>query len=416
MVKERYDEITATQVWNALSNGVVPHMVMESLFIGRSKEIEILETMLEEAKTKDISGLKFVQGVYGQGKTMILRKFSSMAIEKGFVVARLQLGAHNNLSKPEILYRDIMQHLEVLPKERKNPSIDDLNEYEGAEFEDLFEAWLKTIKNSNDMNEASKKVYEVINIMQEYQPTFSSLLLVYIRALINNDIQKASIAAAWIKGDYNLPYEEKKKLGIKGSVDRHNAFDILRGFTRLVTLLGYSGLVITIDELEWIANERSDIRKRSYTVLRQIIDEIGMNAWHNTVIIGAHTPEMIENKEKGFKSYEALYQRLENGIEGGNFTANMGNTLLTLQRLREEEFRDIGKKMQEIHQKKNAYEAKVNYNILVDLGMAECKKEEMKNATDITIRSFVKKMVQLIELSYEQPELPIFKINAAKYK
>jgi len=202
--------------FGAFAHGVVPKGIDESWLEGRQDEYDGLLHMLDRAKHSGLSSFKLISGKYGSGKSMILSVYENRAIDDGFVVSRFSLGNHNNFSKPEIIYRDVMTHLKVM----RGDQIQD--------FEEIFHEWLKTIKSDKRSGQASKEIYQVIKELQKHHPSFAAVLLVYIRGKINHDLELSDIAAAWIKGDYNLPYEKKKLLRVKGSVDRHNAFDILQ--------------------------------------------------------------------------------------------------------------------------------------------------------------------------------------------
>ncbi len=385
------------QYFNAFSNGVVPKGIDQSWMIGRKNEFAALVSMLQQAKEDQISNFKLLEGKYGSGKSMMLSVFETEAIEQGFIVSRFSLGTHNNFSKPEIIYRDLMNHLKV--KSGNNLQ----------EFEEIFEDWLHETKNISTSNEASKKIFEVIKELHKYHPSFANVLLVFIRGKINNDIELSNIAAGWIKGDYNIPYEQKKKLNIKGSIDRHNAFDILRGFSKLVSLLGFKGIVILVDELEYIVRERVDIRNKAYTTMRHLIDEIGENKWENTIFVGAHTPELMEDEEKGYKSYEALYQRITSGFDDTGLISDYSNfTIIPLDLLTEDELITIGIKVIELK------DISIDSKHLSRLALIEFKKRENSNGKSVVIREYLKIVIHMMELAEANPNMPIFRVNSKR--
>ncbi len=380
--------------FNAFTNGVVPGAIETHYLKGRDRELDSLLYTLDLARDKGVSSFKLIEGPYGSGKTMILSVFEKYALREGFLVSRISLGSHNNFSKPEIIYRDIMSNL-VVQADKPN-----------CEFEDLFKEWLIETKKAKSQAEATKKIYHVISELQKYHSSFAQVLLVYIRSLINNDIELSSIAAGWIKGDYNLPYDQKKRLHIKGNIDRHNAFDVLRGFSKLVHLLGYNGLVVLVDELEYILGERVDIRHKSYTSMRHLLDEIGENKWHQTIFIGAQTPEIIQNKEKGYYSYEALAQRIVSGFDDVGRLKDFRNlTIIPLSRTSDDSFIEIGEQVVGLT------DCQVNPNHLSKLALLELKKNEKVSGKEGVVREYIKCLVHLIELSNDNPNMPIFKVN-----
>lgn len=383
--------------WHAYINGVVPFDLNETLIMGRQKEFEALYYTLEQMEFYNLCAFRMIEGDYGTGKTAILTAFENACIEEGYIVSRFALGPHNNLSKPEIFYKDIMSHL----KNRVGEHVSD--------FEDIFNTWLKTIKGSDNQTQATKQIYAVIQQLQEYHPSFAGVLLSYIRGVINRDIEITDIASAWIKGDYNIPYQQKKKLNIKGNIDRHNAFDILKGISKLFQLIGYKGLIICVDELEWIMNERSDIRIKSYTTLRQLIDEIGNNSWTRTFFLGAHTPDIMEDEDKGFKSYMALYQRLNSGFDDKGKTKSYKHlTILPLKPLDDKEYLKIGLQIGQ------SQAIEVDPETIGSLALTECKRLEYKDNTKITPRQYIKTYIHFMEMAKTNPGMPIFKVKTQR--
>lgn len=386
-------KVEQAQFLNAFSNGVVPSNISKEWLIGRRNEFEGLVSMLDAVKEHQVSSFKLLEGTYGSGKSMLLSIFEQEAITQGFVVARFSLNTQNNFSKPELIYRDVMNHLKI--------------SLEGfSEFEEIFENWLKETRSDGNTSKASKKIFNVIKELQSYHPSFANVLLIYIRAKINNDIELARLAASFIKGDYNIPYEQKRKLNIKGSIDRNNAFDILRGFSKLVQLLGFSGLVILIDELEYIKGERSDIRNKAYVTMRHLIDEIGENVWINTVFVGAHTKELMEDEVKGYKSYEALYQRISSGFEDKGKTSNFKSlTVIPLKPLGDPELIIIGENIAKLKG------LAIDPNHLAKLALIELRKADSKKQIKSSTREYLKVVIHLLEMAESNPDMPIFNVN-----
>ena len=387
------NEVEQVQFWNAFSNGVVPKEVTKKWLIGRDSELSSLEAMLEQVTNLNVSGFKLLEGSYGSGKSMMLSVYETEAINRGFVVTRFSLNPQNNFSKPELIYRDIMNHLKI-------------NHKGFSEFETIFENWLKETKSETNSSSASKKIFSVIKELHNYHPSFANVLLIYIRAKINNDLELAHLAASFIKGDYNIPYEQKKKLKIKGSIDRNNAFDILRGFSKLVDLLGFSGLVILVDELEYIKGERSDIGRKAYVTMRHLIDEIGENKWTNTIFVGAHTPELMEDEAKGYKSYEALYQRISSGFnDKGKIKDYSSLTVIPLLPLEDEALIQIGVNIS------NLKNLDIDSNHMAKLALLELRKNDSKTSKKSGVREYLKMIIHLLEMAESNPKMPIFNVN-----
>lgn len=383
-----------TEMWNALVNGVVPSKVDIAWLVGRDKEIEILSSCLQLMEENQNSQFKLIEGDYGFGKTVLMSAFETEALQKGYVVSRLALGTHNNFSKPEIVYKDIMSNIKTQNSDKY------------TDFESIFEGWLKEVKLTKGTTNASKHIFSIIETLNGYNATFASVLLCYIRGIINNDIETAHLALAWISGDYNISVEQKKRIGVRGSIDRNNAFDILHGFSKLVELLGYKGLVIIVDEIEYIMRERQDIRNRAYTTLRHLIDEIGMNHWNKTFFLGAYTPEMLTDEIKGFKSYEALYQRIYSGFDDQKRAKNtIDLTVIRLEALPKEALMKLAKQLMML----SGFE--LDTTLLGQLALVEYAKREMATNREMSIREFIKIVIHVIQVVKSNPGMPIFNVK-----
>lgn len=75
--------LDARQALEALRVGVVPARGLDLLTVGREREIEHVDGMLERGE-----GLAVVSGGYGQGKTHLLELSASRALARGWLVAR----------------------------------------------------------------------------------------------------------------------------------------------------------------------------------------------------------------------------------------------------------------------------------------------------------------------------------------
>src|SRR5207249_1414619 len=54
-----------------------------------------------------------IKGSYGQGKTFALRLIEEYGLSNGFVTVRTEVDNENRLTKPHLIYRDLMSNLRV---------------------------------------------------------------------------------------------------------------------------------------------------------------------------------------------------------------------------------------------------------------------------------------------------------------
>ena len=390
-------------ILNALRMGVIPNTNLDELLVGKTAEKEEVISFLETIIKEEASIVKFIKGEYGTGKSFLLQFMKQKAIDMKFVVATISVSSGFNFSKIDTFYINIMNNLSIENDVNKN----------ATSFEEIFNIWIKKLKEMDNMTLATQDIYKLISQLNEYNSSFANVLLTYIRAKIKNDYDLASVAAAWIKGDKNVSYELKKQLKVKGNIDKENALDILKGFIKLLKLIGYNGIIIQIDEAEIIMNERSDIRAKSYANIRHIIDMCGIGELESCGIIFAGTNELFENEEKGFKSYGALYQRIGEIVRNENIK-NVRQPIIELREFSEDEYYKLSEIILNIHENKYKYRSTMDIKSIYNLVIVECMKINGKDK--ITIRTYLKKLLEILDLMQENPNLPIFntKIQAIR--
>jgi len=386
------------QILNALRMGVLPGTSIDNFIVGRDQEKLELEAFMLSVEQGE-GRVKFIRGAYGSGKTFMMKYLTEKALNQGFIVANVPIHSGFGFSKLDGVYANIMNHLLIRTDEETSTN-----------FEMIFEKWLEGLKTSGDARKASQNIYSVIKALSDYNTSFSSVLLIYIRALIGRDYELSTIAAAWIKGDKNMAYQLKRRLNVKGSVDGDNALDIFSGFIKLIHLLGYKGLIITFDEAEIIMQQRVDTRLKAYANIRQLVDSAGAGLLDNAGFVFAGTDDFFDDEEKGLKSYRALYQRIGSSIESPSSITNVKQPILQIQALREEDYEALANKLIALHSKRYSYDYVVNRMHIANLAKLEASKSLEGNT--ITVRVFLKKVLELLDLMLDNPNLPIF--NAIK--
>ena len=105
---------------------------------------------------------------------------------------------------------------------------------------------------------------------------------------------------------------------------------------------GYSGLFVTIDDME-ILISRSSLetvhytkvkREDTYESIRQLIDDI--DSMKYLMFVYAFDRELLDNENAGIKSYQALWMRIQNEIVGEHF--NRFADMVDMDRLAAQEY------------------------------------------------------------------------------
>lgn len=154
--------------------------------------------------------------------------------------------------------------------------------------------------------------------------SFSTLVYTLVReSLVANQAEELSTALKWLKGE-KLEPAEKQATGLYEALNRRNARCWINSLVHLIKASGQQGLMVMIDELE-VMTERSESSQRflyspsavqdTCELFRQLIDDVELMR-HFILILGG-SPVLLEDEKRGFKSYEALWMRLQTGLVPG---------------------------------------------------------------------------------------------------
>ena len=155
--------------------------------------------------------------------------------------------------------------------------------------------------------------------------------------------QNRKLLLAWLEGDRTVKLSQLRAMDFYPSrITRYNARHMLRSLAELIHMGGYSGLFITIDDLE-ILISRSSLeavhytkmkREDTYESIRQLIDDI--DSMRNIMFVLSFDRQLMDDENAGLKSYQALWMRIQNEIVGERF--NRFTDMVDLDRLAAQEY------------------------------------------------------------------------------
>ena len=155
--------------------------------------------------------------------------------------------------------------------------------------------------------------------------------------------QNQELLLGWLEGDRSIKLSQLRALEFYPSrITKYNARHMLRSLAELIRMGGYSGLFISVDNLE-ILISRSSLepvhytkmkREDTYESIRQLIDDI--DSMRNIMFVYAFDRDLIDNENAGLKSYQALWMRIQNEIVGERF--NRFTDMVDLDRLASQEY------------------------------------------------------------------------------
>lgn len=385
-------------VINALKNGGIPSNYLGKIIISRENELKEIKRCLLNTK-EGIGSFKIVMGKYGSGKTFLNHLVMETALRNDYIVSFFQLDRSFRLNKLEDLYYYIMHNLYLETADGE------------AKFDDIFNLWIENLKSSPDNSQALKEVNFVIEEMKKYNETFARALLSYIRSKIKSDRLMTETISSWLSGEQHVPYELKKKFGVIGHVTKKNVFDFLKAFSRLVELLGYNGLVIIIDELDLLLNERKDIRKDAYNNLKHLIDLVVSGKLSKTMFFLAGGDVLLSDNEKGLRSCKALSQRLGKAIDQYDSSmTDFRQPIVKLTNISLEQYKKITDKIVLIYKK--AFKINLNLtNESIKNWVLYSYKQEKRNIRQLEIREFITRLIEILDIIQQNPENYIYRNN-----
>jgi len=318
----------AIRILNNIKAGTPPSSKeIHHIHVGRKRWLEGMAWYLDYAKEANLSSVRFIVGEYGSGKTHFLRMTAHMALERQFTICEITLSSDIRLDRFNTIWQGIMEKL-ATPESQGDP--------EG--IEGILNRWCEKISNLPD-SYFQNMLVELDKIPQ-IDPDFRQAIRGYLKTWFEQGDYFSYLQ--WFKGDSIRPP------GVRTKIDRTNSRAMLRSLIMFLKFLGYSGFVIFLDELEQIMVQNRRVRDNSYDVLRQFIDN--SDNLQNFLLLCSVTPDIINDNQRGFPSYPALWQRLGGMLDYEGDKDYRAITInLSYAALNDEELFELVSKLRYIH-------------------------------------------------------------------
>lgn len=308
------------------------------------------EKYLREYIREGGSKIKFVTGRPGSGKSHFLELMSEIAAGEHYKTADFSARSVWLHDFKEI-YAEILRQTDLMDclTGCSRRIIADMG-YDWHEIPDglTFIDYLAQIDMSDALNRREirtqlKNMFLENPLLDNNFALACSMLTGSILGYPTLEENNKELLLAWLRGDRTVKLALLRTLGLSPSrITRFNARHMLRSLSEVVRLGGYSGIFVTIDNLE-ILLSRSSLepihytkmkREDTYESIRQLIDDI--DSLKNIMIVFAFDRELIDNDNAGLKSYQALWMRIQNEIVGEHF--NRFTDIVDLDRLAAQEY------------------------------------------------------------------------------
>ncbi|MEI6308447.1 MAG: ATP-binding protein [bacterium] len=306
----------STAILQSLSAGVVPRIGLEYIAVGRKEETAALLGDLENI-AEGASTFRLLIGRFGSGKSFMLQLLRNYAMDRGFVVADVDLSPERRLSGANgeglATYRELMRSLAT----KTNP--------DGGALPTLLARWVSGIQvrvrqdsglepeSEGFARQVEDLILATISQMEGmvHGFDFATVVTAFWRGYRQGDEERRSAAMRWLRGEFTTKTEARNSLGVRVIVDDASWYDTLKIMARFVAAIGYKGLLLLIDEaanLYKISHAVS--RATNYERLLAMFNDTMQGKAEHLGILLAGTSQFLEDPRRGLYSYEALRSRL----------------------------------------------------------------------------------------------------------
>ncbi len=335
------NQIDAHAIIEALRRGATPRGYVRKFSVGREDWLKPIDNQLNGFVKHGGQVVRFICGEYGDGKTHFMSLIEEKAFDENYAVSYLSC-EFAPLNKYELIYRNIMSNLSVQESENG--------------LQELLNRWIKTNiqkgrEETPDPDYNEERVHNYVlaktsELVEGMELNYANAISNYMKNYLLGDTKATNIILQWLYGE-EVGKRPVKEFGIFTKIDKSNSGEMLGSTVKLLLGLGYSGLIILMDELDRIPVQKSNVRDVSYENLRQMLDNT--RNMKNMGFFGAFTPILIIDGEKGFQSHDALWARVRPQIHSKK--PNYFGPIIDLNKtpLSEEDLTTLGHKVKEYH-------------------------------------------------------------------
>ena len=321
-------------VIQSLRAGVVPRTGQHLIQVGRVNEIAALIKDIERIADNG-SGIRFVIGEYGSGKTFFLNLVRSIALEKRLVTAHADLTPDRRLhatgGKARSLYSEMMRNIST----RSKP--------DGGAMQSIVERFvteaLKEAKSSEKRPDAV--IHDKLEFLTEMVGgyDFSHVIAAYWKGHDTGNEQLKADAIQWLRAEFTTKTEARNALGVRTIIDDGNFYDHLKLMSRFVRLAGFEGMLVCLDELVNLYKlSNVQARNSNYEQILRILNDSLQGTTGGLGFIMGGTPDFLMDTRRGLFSYPALQSRLAENTFAVNGLVDYSGPVLRLDNLCPEDF------------------------------------------------------------------------------
>ncbi len=343
------DPVIARRIIEAVgSSGTPPEFGFQYFTAGLDIYLDVLyEDYLSTYIKHGGSVFKMVIGVYGGGKTHLLYNIRELAWKENFITSYIPLTPQETpFSKLEKIYAAIAESLVY------QQSQESLMESYDRGIEAVLKKWFHEV-----YTDFSQKIEEEFLIEElekhasslgPYESTsFKNAIKEAFMSLAKNSDDDFSLIVQWLKGE-SIVKSEVRKYKIFDKIDKSTAFKMIRSLVQWIREIGYTGIVVLLDEAEQTPSMSSKEKDLLLSNLRELIDLCVQTSFKNTMWFYAVPDENFLEGKKAI--YEALRQRVKTVFDE---KINPTGVKIYLEKIPiepKELLKEIGKKLANVYQ------------------------------------------------------------------
>lgn len=322
--------------------------VLRSMTVGLDRVTDFFDRYYFDSYIKEGgSKIRFITGKKGCGKSHLLSLLSYEAADRGYFTASLD-ARQVNLFDFKDIFLSVMEHVDTAMLAKRIASAvaaklgHDWKAEDGKSFQDYLSDSGRgdSLVSAEIKTELRRSLLGNSHIDHNMATVFSLLAGVHLGCFELSGAE-IDLADRWLAGDTSMKVKELKTIGLAPyKIDKYNARNMLRSLAELLHMAGFSGMLITFDNVETIVTGKREMgvnytkkrRDDTYESIRDIVDDI--DNFRYTMFIFAFDRILLDDEKNGLKTYQALWLRIQNEIVSSRL--NLFQDLLDLDRANEE--------------------------------------------------------------------------------
>lgn len=331
--------------------------------VGRGLLMKGAEQIFEDVERTGDSMVRFIRGDYGVGKTNFAARLFHAALRRGWVSVYVEFSEQVKLHEFHQVFSEIVKNM-YAPDQLSDHDLAGLRRVGLMGVLDLH---YKKLRRAIGLGPGADVPASIRNdllarvsaVLQQYRiyGDFASAVRTYFDARLDDDLGTIRLLERWFRADPDIRMPTR---GILRPISKIHGKEYLRSLSCLLVGMDYKGILIVMDELEAIMEESRARRRKAYTILRELMDNVdGENGMRSTCFYAAAPPGQFES-QKGFIEVEPLASRIQAPIVTMPGEIDCTATIVDLDRspLSVREQLELAKKLRDIHGIARSWDAK----------------------------------------------------------